>query len=783
MPIPYVRGVLSLAVCALAWSAIIAPSFAQEKPAAAASGFAGQEQQLAQRAVVLLHGAADAFAAARQHARAVALRREILREYAHQDPKALTALGYVQKGDQWQADANQLVPDQDFAGDKKLLRSAETAWTAAQKELGAAHRALAEAAKKADAPGPAMRHWRRVQRFLPKDAAAAAALAEHSFEGFGGSAAELAMLGRARVVRDASDFLRQWPAAVTAVGPGDQPLLRRAGLAHRACRSEHFAVAGTLPDEQLTAVAQWAERAYWLCFPLFGVPNGVPFQPQRVRSLVLVADPATYGRVLDACRDQFDAARLEFLKTQVDLAYLDVDGESVRFLKTKGGLDEALDQAVRGVVQDAGGMLSEGLWEGLGHAACGFLFGRTLTFLLEQSRGATSAGGSGELLKPDLATWRALAERSAWAATDTRSSELVLVHAARFSNEQRVKAWALCDFLCHTAPDQLFALDAAARQERATPPLVETHFAAATGRELAALDTEWRAFYTQQVDLRAAMSADPLGDPAAKDRKLRELARRCLFALSAQRVAAGIGPLGGQWSERGPVVAALAHAAALQAAEAKAAKEPKVPPPPLPTAPPELGEQVLLARGAKLEAMVAAWWLRPTWRDALVHPGRGLVGLRAVDGACALELRPPEFVVRAGPPRSWPRPGQSGVPGAVRADQLGPRALAALARAGIAAEAMVGVPLTLHCHRDLPVGELRSVRAEVYVGSHEVEGVLVVYGDEAESPGAPDHAPGLVAFVPLQPLPPGQACEVRWTPPPSLLDRKVPFPAAAFTTQ
>ncbi|MBL8726166.1 MAG: hypothetical protein JNK49_19125 [Planctomycetes bacterium] len=782
MPIPFVRGVVSLALFGLAWSASIAPSCAQEKPAAAASGFAAQEQQLAQRAVGLLHGAAEAFAAARQHARAVALRRELLREYAHQDPKALTALGYVQKGDQWLPDPNQLVPDQDFAGDKKLLRAADTLWTAAQKELGAAHRALALAASKSGALGPAMRHWRRVQRFLPKDAAAAAALAEHSFEGFGGSAAELAMLGRARVLRDACDFLRQWPAAVTAVGPGTQPLLQRAGITHRSCRSEHFAVAGTLPDEQLSAVAQWAERAYFLSFTLFGVPNGVPFRPQRVRSLVLVADPATYGRVLDGCRDQFDAARLEFLKTQVDLAYLDVDGESVRFLKTKGGLDEALDQAVRGVVQDAAGLTSEGLWEGLGHAACAFLFDRTLTFLLEQERGPTSAGGRSELLKPDMATWRALAERSAFSASDTRSSELVLVHAARFRSEQRVKAWALCDYLCHTGPEQLFALDAAARQERATPPLVETHFAAATGRELATLDAEWRAFYAQQADLRAAMVADPLGEATAKDRKQRELARRCLFALSAQRVAAGTGPLGGQWSERGPLVAALAYAASRHAAEAKAAQDPKVVQP-LPEPPAELGTQVLLARGSKPEAAVAGWWLRPVWRDALLHPGRGLLGLRAADGACAVALQPPEFAVRSGPPRTWPRAGQTAVPGAVRADQLGPRAQAALARAGIGSDSLVGVPLTLHCHRELPVGELRSVRAEVYVGNHQVDGVLVVYGDELDAVGAPDQAPGLVAFVPLQPLPANTVCEARWTPPPSLLERKVPFPAVAFTTQ
>ena len=82
---------------------------------------------------------------------------------------------------------------------------------------------------------------------------------------------------------------------------------------------------------------------------LLGTYEGKAFEPARVRDIMLVGDEASYQKVLDQCADQFDPARLAFLKKDVDLAYLDVGGKSVRFYKTNGGEPEALPIGREGI--------------------------------------------------------------------------------------------------------------------------------------------------------------------------------------------------------------------------------------------------------------------------------------------------------------------------------------------------------------------------------------------------------------------------------------------------
>jgi tetratricopeptide (TPR) repeat protein len=786
------RRVLTRSLLVWFWSwLLLSPAVAQD-----AAALLAKEQQLQTRAVAALHELAEALALQKQHHRALALRREIWLDYAPDDAPARERTGFVRVGDQWRKDDAKIVLDRDLKGDAKVLKKLDQQQQVLNKELLTAHRALATGYQALGDADRAGRHWQRVLRFLPGDAEASAALAMQQFDGFRGTPAELALLRRGRALRTASDWLMRTTFPVSATAAEPHPLLAQAKIEHTVARSEHFAVWGTLPPADLTTLAMDCERALLLARTLFGTAGGAVFGPDRRRDLVFLHDAAAYGAVLDQCAAQFDAERLRFLKDDVDQAFVNHGEVSLRVHKATLGLEASRDQAVRGVVQDAVGALSDGLWEGIGHAACGFLFGRTLTFLLEQRKDKTAASWTQKLLVPDLAVWMQIAEESAWAKSDTRIGELVLLSAARFTTEQRVKAWAICHWFCHTAPELVLELDRSRTKDINTPPLVEAEFQRRTRHELPKIDHEWREFWARGGALRTAMAQDPLPaeataavpaatgkdkvpNAAAAERQARLRARALVDAIDSQRAAAAVGPLGYHWSDRAEVLAVRSYEAELRKVEQLRKKKPKETfADPVPPA--ELGRTVLWARDGEPAAVVEAWWQRPCWRDALLHPGRDLVGVLAGGPPFAIDLVLPARATTRGLPVCWPGADQTGVMGSVRADALGPRALAALAAAGIAADAMVGTPLSLHFLRPLSAGDRKDVACRATSGGTELELVRVELdpaGDDF------DQAPGCFAFVPKQPLAAGAKVAVRWSLPAGLLGKGESYPKVTFSVR
>ena len=94
-----------------------------------------REQKLAARAVQGLHAAADALAAQKQHARALALRREVWMEYAENDARARELSGFVRVGDLWRKDGERLPLDKDLKGAAGPLKKLDAEWKALAKEL------------------------------------------------------------------------------------------------------------------------------------------------------------------------------------------------------------------------------------------------------------------------------------------------------------------------------------------------------------------------------------------------------------------------------------------------------------------------------------------------------------------------------------------------------------------------------------------------------------------------------------------------------------------------
>lgn len=744
-----------------------------------AAELAAREAKLVAKAVPALHAVADALAAQRQHLRALDLRREIWLDYAEDDAKAREKCGFVKVGDLWRKDDSRLVLDRDMKPDAKAIKKVDQDLANLTKELLTEHRALAAGWGKLGDDGKALRHWQRVLRFAPGDKEASAAMALQPFEGFHGSPHEVAMLRRARTIRGACDWLRRTSFPTKDLGAGQLPLLAQAKVVHTGVRSEHFEVWGTLPPTELQTIAMDCERALLLARTLFGTWRGSSFVPRRLRNMVFLHDAGHYGAVLDQCADQFDAQRLQFLKNDVDQAFVETPTGSLRVHKAHLGLDASRDQAVRGVMQDVTGVFAEGLIEGIGHAACGFLFGRTLTFLVEQQKEQTMASWKPRALAPDLATWMQIAEESAWSKSDTRTSELVLLSAARFTAEQRVKAWAICHYLMHWRPELLGELDVSQTKDIRTPPDVEREFLRRTQVELPKVDHDWREFWARGGELRKAMAIEPIPDEKAPDRAGKLRARSLVDAVNGARAAAYSGPAG-FFVAAGPDVAATQkYDEQLVRAESERKKKPKENIP-SPVPPACLGRTVLWSRHKDPGEAVAAWLRNPVQRELVVHPGRELYGASLYAGAWLLDVAVAAVPTRQGPPLAWPRQGQREVAGSAPAAELGQRLAAALATAGKTTTDVVGMPLSLHFLRPMPAPVLAKIGCRVFVGTQGQPGVLVVLaGDDAGG----ESAEGCLAFVPLAPLPAGSEVEVQWELPAELLGKDETFPPIQFTVK
>ena len=729
-------------------------------------------EQVDAEVLTALHARADALHGLKQYARAASIRQAIVEEWSPGDAKALKALGFVQVGDVFKRDMRAVVFTRDLKGDKKALRKADRDWQRTEKDLAKQLEQVAKAYAKAENQERAAVYWRRLLRVRPGYAKALQQLQLLGFDGHEGTAYQLHLLRRGRAIAQACKFLERRDFLATELRDKEHPVLVAAGLEHRGVRSQHFTVWGTLPVADLLDVAKYAERSLALSRLLFGVAGGSVFQPVEVRDIIWVGDRASYHQVLDSCAAQFSPQRLQFLKDDVELAYITHGPASMRlYVLDKAGREVLLDQTVRGVMQDATKFSAHGLWEGIGHAACGFLFDRTLTFFIEQQTGNTVTQFLERPLMPDMKTWRKIASESAWGRSDTPVARLVMLHGSKFSNPERVKAWAMADFLLRDRPHLLFELDASRAEGENAQSNVEASFQQATGLEMPALDQQWRDYWGGQGSLREAMLAEPAGK--AKD---VEAAREIADALNDARVAADLGPIGFYLPTDDKVKAVHRYFTALSRAEQKQKKDPDKPVA-MPVPPAELGRSVLAYRGEDPALAVAHWLLDPVARDALLHPGRILIGCHAGSKALLLELSEPATPTQSGGPITWPRAGQR-VVGKATVRDLGQPLVEAFAAIDVQPDAVVGVPLSMHFARKMTADELAAVDCRVWVGGAGREGVRLVVQDV---PGL--DAPGCVVFVPTEPFSAGDVVEVEWSVPPQLLAEGERFASQTFAVR
>lgn len=731
------------------------------------------EAALRARAVAAFNAQADALEAQQQWGSALALRFELLGEYDGDDAHARDKCGFVKVGDGWRRDAARLVLETDGKGDKRALKKLEQQWQKEQKELAKAHEELAKAWAAVGEPSRAARHLQRLLRLRPGDQQLVAQLQLTDFEGFLGSAHDLDMLRHSRQIRCAASYLKAHDFPVESLGDQQLDLLQRAKLTHRGVRSRHFTVWGSLPEAQLVLAAQYAERSLLLTRALFGVRDGAIAAPRLLRDMIFVPDQPSYTAVLDACAGQFDAGRRQFLEQQVALFYPAVGERTLRCYKILNGEPVVLDQAVRGVVQDALPIATDGIWEGIGHAFCGFFFDQTLTFMVEQQQAHTVTAWRPTPLVPDMKVWREIASATAWSKADAPSAQLVLLQAARFTNEQRVKAWSMVDWLCRWRPELVLDLDHSRIDQPQAQPEIEAEFRRRTGLDLADLDRQWRDFWSKDAALRQAIATDPKG-------KKDEIAAAAALgtAIDDARLAAGLGPLGWHVVESPLTTAAQRWLTAVQKAEAEARQNPKRAVE-LPAQPPELEHRVLCHAGSDAAAAVAAWLQNPAWRDALLHPGRMLIGCNQQKHGVVVDLTDPITPIDKGMPLQYPAADGVSLPRSVDMAELGARAAGVLAAHGKQPTDRVGYPLTLHFFRPLAPIDSAQIACRVLDGVHALEGIVVpLHGDDVLH----GDAVGCFAFVAFEPLPAATGLEVQWTLPARKGNDDAQLPAVTFRT-
>ncbi len=702
---------------------------------------------------------ADALSQNAQHGRATEIRRHVLQEWSPGDERALPPLGFVKVGETWKRDANKAVIEVDQKGDAKTQKKIDQEWTKIEKDLVKQLESAAKALTAASDMDRATRFYKRVLWFRPTDKNALAAIAGATFEGYTGTPQELAMLRRGRSLKQAVEFLLAWEPPMEEIAE-PEPVMQAAGVPCIGLATPHFRLHGAVAPERLRLAAASAERALLLARLMFANQGGERFEPKKRYDILWTADRAAYKKVLDACRAQFTPDRLRFLQEDCDYAWVQSGDKHLRLYTVANGTgdDFVQDVTARGVAQDAAGIDVEGLYEGIGHATVAILFDRTLSFFLEQPQGNTVTSWKPKPLLPDMESWRVIAAESAWAKNDTPTARLVLVQGSKLTNEERVKAWSMCDYLVRTSPTTLFDLAAVKTSDIRDPDAVAAAFSKRTGNQVAALDDAWRAHWGTGQALRKAMLQPPLG----KKETVAD-ARALAHAIWRARAASDCAPGGFVVAESPATQSVHAYYAAvekheLQLKQLKASPKGANALPPAPPVPPAaIGTAVAVHEGLDNEAAVRAWMGDPALRDYLLDPGRALFAVAKGKRAMMIETFDTVAPVQKGQPKCWPRDGQRSVP---------------------ASQGAGGTPITLHFFRDIDEAQLRQIECLVRVGGQQVPGALQVLQGTAGR-----GARGCVAFVPSAALPTGDG-EVEWTLPMTLRGGKdVPQPRARFVVQ
>ena len=424
-----------------------------------------------------------------------------------------------------------------------------------------------------------------------------------------------------------------------------------------------------------------------------------------------------------------------------------------------GNRQTLFDACVRNVAQSYAGFGSDGLREGIGHTFVGMMFKNNRLFAvdLEKQQGTVASEEDREYQSPDFDVWKTLNLELAWKSTGgVKASELPLCDAAKFTNEQRIKAWSFCDYMMRRDPKLLQAMDRL--RDLKSPFDIEKRFEEQKNVTIAALDKEWEDFWTGASPVMKAILNDT--PPLAA---VGNNVRKWIDALNAARAQQSASPVSWSlsYSPRCHDHAKYLKNNKLRGLEVEHAQDPLLP------GGSHLGDMfaqtAVVSTSAKIggaKKMFKQWLDIPGYRDVLVHDFLLMVGLYSEGSILVINA-----VSGLGKPRSkragytsYPRNHMLGIPNQVKVKDIGPELVALLEANGHGKVKTVGYPLTLHFGQNVQ-GNRSTYKCRVTVRGEDQPGLPLLMDNGKNRRST---APGMVTFYPLKPLKKGQV-DVVWT--------------------
>ncbi len=411
----------------------------------------------------------------------------ILDHYDVEHAAARAGLGWKKVKGEWQqvTPVDKLPADAATPAQKKAVADA---WNLTRKRVGAMHRELGLALLAAEQHPRGAYQLERALVFDPDDRAAHVALGHEEFEGFFGTADQIAFVQRMRTILAKAREIAEKEIAVEVVDSDRVPMeLRRTGLGFAGARTKYvtYWVAGTPEEAAEHAIAN--ERAAELLHFLYG-DDPATRKHFTVRPVVWVGVLRTREQrmllleVSPAARAGDKLSRALLYGGQV----FDSESGVAEWCYHRVGSDA--DSAVGQYTKRATPWFNASLSEGLVHTMTWLLCGTTLAAYMD----LPTTGGAGKEREEDPATWLQRLRDDVDAGRDWPLVQVVRERMENFREPVRYKAWTFALWLLARYPEQWASLLNALGPEPRLPEDVTRIFTEVLKRDPAELDDEWR---------------------------------------------------------------------------------------------------------------------------------------------------------------------------------------------------------------------------------------------------------------------------------------------------
>ena len=468
----------------MAWPGLVVPWFvatlaAQTEPPPKT------EAELDQRVVAALVGFARSADTWKSPTRARRAWQQILDHYDSDNASARAGLGQKRVKGEWQVvtPPAELPKDAATPAQKKQV---DDAWRIAAKRVAALHKGLAQTLDKDGHRAQAIRHFERSLSFQD-DVECHRALGHVAFDGFHGTAEQIAFVQRLRAIFAKARDIAAQPIDVEAV-PADllPPELRPMGIEFAGARSKHvtYWVAGSAAAAAKHVA--WNERALLLLEFLFGD------DPEANK--YLRKSPRLWVAVLRT-KEQRDQLLVVSPVTR--------DGEPLDRAKLVGGTtfpsgsghaewvrhrSHDNDHAVGHATKRGTPWCNSGLSEGLVHVATWLLCGTMESSYMQLA--STEAGD--EEITNEAKLWIDALREEIELGEDWPLVQVPRERMSNFRNSVRVKAWSFMTWLLARHPDRWVRLLVELGHEPKLPEEVAALFEKVLERPLGEVEAEWR---------------------------------------------------------------------------------------------------------------------------------------------------------------------------------------------------------------------------------------------------------------------------------------------------